>query len=396
MKLRICLLLHNSNLSIPIRTEVAEVYGGYFIKKEHTIYAIISSTKSLEYEWRGIHIYEVPYKNKFRKMMFTQKIIKEKNCNLIQVRNSALDGLIGLYIKWKYRIPLLFQYTWPAFEARKEKARLKNSNRIYLDGLTGKFTDFLQMIVMRRSDLVLPISKWMKKYLVYRGISESKMYIFSDGVNPDIFFPKNSRMEKRREYGLRSSPTIVYIGTMDELRHLDVLIYSFKRIKEKLNKAKLMMVGDGNDRKNLEVLAKSLKVHENIIFTGRVPYSEVPLFIAASDIAVSPIPPLDLYKVSSPLKLFEYMGVAKPVVANEEIPEHREVIQESGGGILVSYDEESFANAIIALLNDPEQCKIMGRKGRDWVLENRSYEKFAKKLEKEYFNLLSITKCLDK
>ncbi len=383
------MLLPSSNQSIPIRTQLAEVYGGYFVKNGHAIFAIISSTKAREYNWKGVRVYEVPSKKRFRKLRLAQQLIEEKNCNLIQVRNSSVDGIFGLYLKWKYGVPLIFQYTWPVLKAGKEEARSKSERGLYL-GLIEKFTDFLQMRIMHRADLVLPISKWMKKYLVSRGLPKNKMLSFPDGVNPDIFSPENSGMEKRREYGLGSSPIIAYIGTMDKLRRLGFLIRTFRRVKGKAKNAKLLMVGDGNDRGRLERLATSLKARGDIVFTGKLPYSEVPSFLAASDVTVSPIPPSDLYKVSSPLKVFEYMGAGRPVIANEEIPEQREVIQESGGGFLVPYDEESFANAIVELLSDPNKRKRMGRNGRKWVLKKRSYGKLAKKVEEACFDLLNL------
>lgn len=67
--------------------------------------------------------------------------------------------------------------------------------------------------------------------------------------------------------------------------------------------------------------------------------------------------------------MFEYMAMAKPVVANEEIPEHKEVFEESGGGISVPFG-------------------AMGRKGREWVVRNRTYEILARQVEERYLELL--------
>jgi glycosyltransferase involved in cell wall biosynthesis len=80
--------------------------------------------------------------------------------------------------------------------------------------------------------------------------------------------------------------------------------------------------------------------------------------------------------------------MGKPVVANEEIPEQKVAIQENGGGILVKFEAESFANGIIKLLDNLELAKEMGAKGREWVTKNRSYEILARKLEKRYFEVL--------
>jgi len=372
--------------------ESAEVYGGHFTRNGHAILAIISSTKAREYDWKGIQVWEMPSRERLRKMRLAKKVIKEKNCNLIQVRNSSADGIFGLYLKWKYKVPLVFHCTWLVLGARREKVKLKIEKELCLEGLRETLDDFLQMRVMQRADLVLVPNKWVKRYLVFRGVPKNRILSFPNGVNPDLFSPKNSGMEKRREYNLGSSPVVAYVGTMDKLRRLSFLIRTFKRVKKKVKDAKLMMVGDGNDRGHLEMLTTSLGMHGDIVFTGEVPYFEVPYFLAASDIAVSLVPPSGLYKISSPLKVYEYMGAGKPVVANDGIPGHKEAIQQSGGGLLVPYDEESFANAVVELLSDPDRGKRMGRKGRKWVLENRSYGKLAKKLEGVFFDLLNLKK----
>jgi glycosyltransferase involved in cell wall biosynthesis len=86
------------------------------------------------------------------------------------------------------------------------------------------------------------------------------------------------------------------------------------------------------------------------------------------------------------------MAMGKAIVANEEIFDQKETIEQSGGGILVPFKEEEFAMAIIDLLKDPEKMKEMGRKGREWVVKNRSYEILARRLEEEYFEVLKTVK----
>ena len=81
-------------------------------------------------------------------------------------------------------------------------------------------------------------------------------------------------------------------------------------------------------------------------------------------------------------------GIKKPVVANEEIPEHKELLEQSGGGILVPFTPEAFANAIIELLDNPERAQEMGRRGREWVVKNRTYEILARHVEERYLELI--------
>jgi glycosyltransferase involved in cell wall biosynthesis len=151
---------------------------------------------------------------------------------------------------------------------------------------------------------------------------------------------------------------------------------------------KLFLVGDGGDKQNLEALATELDLADSVVFAGLVPYPQVPEYVAVADIAVSPIPPLYIYKVSSPLKLFEYMAAGKPVVANYEIPEQKYVLENSGGGVLVSFDPEALAAGLIELLGAPERARAMGQAGREWVVEHRSYEILARDLERRYLQIL--------
>ena len=246
------------------------------------------------------------------------------------------------------------------------------------------------MYILSEADLVLPTTKWMLDDYAQKGIKRAKMMPFLNGI--DITRFENANGEGVRErYGLGDSNVVIYLGTMDKLRQLDVLIRAFSKVKENEEDVKLLMVGDGTDRSNLERLAGELGIADTIMFTGQVYSHEIPNFIVAADIGVSAVPPLDFYKLSSPIKMFEYMAMGKPVVANEEIPEQKEIIKESGGGILVKFEAESFAEGIIKLLDNPEMAKEMGRRGREWVVKNRSYERLAREVEKRYFELLNIT-----
>jgi glycosyltransferase involved in cell wall biosynthesis len=82
------------------------------------------------------------------------------------------------------------------------------------------------------------------------------------------------------------------------------------------------------------------------------------------------------------------MSMKKPVIANQEILEHRDVIEQSGGGLLVRFDPGSFAGAMVRLLKDRKKAMDMGEKGCEWVLKNRSYGEMAETVEKIYYKAL--------
>jgi len=96
-----------------------------------------------------------------------------------------------------------------------------------------------------------------------------------------------------------------------------MLIQTFAKVKQERKNVKLLIVGGGSDQENLKRLAAELGFMGDIIFTGYVSQLDVPDFIAAGDIAVSPVPLTYSFELSSPIKQLEYMAMAKPLVANE-------------------------------------------------------------------------------
>ena len=403
MRMNICVLLglrYHPKMRIRIPPQVGII--SYLTNFGHDVTWILSSEEIKEFQettFNGVRIFVVPCRYKkgllkvvskilyaFRRMRFVFKNFKLEEYNMIFVRDGIFDGLLALHIKRRYKIPFVFEIVNP-LEQSWEIRKIYYSKHKYFWYFVSKIEAYLTMHILHKADLVLPTTKWFKEYLAKKGIERSKMMPYPNGIDMRRFSSAGGE-EIRKRYRLEDSNVIIYVGTMEKERYLDVLIRAFSKVREKKENVKLLMVGDGRDKTNLEKLANDLRIRDDAIFTGQVYFDVVPNFIAAADIGVSPVPPLDFYKLSSPIKMFEYMAMGKPVVANEEIPEQEEVIRESGGGILVKFEEESFANGIVELLNNSEMAKEMSRKGQKWVVKNRSYEILARRLEERYFELL--------
>jgi glycosyltransferase involved in cell wall biosynthesis len=129
----------------------------------------------------------------------------------------------------------------------------------------------------------------------------------------------------------------------------------------------------------LAALANQLDVVDKIIFVGKIPYNQVPLYINASEICVTPKKPLR--SGYSPLKLCEYLACSKPVIATRT--NGFELLEENNAGLLINPEnQQEFADAINMLLKDPVLRQRMGENGRKYVLEDRSWESVARKVAK--------------
>ncbi len=405
MTLKICMLLpirYGPNMRVNPQIGIFS-YLSHFGHEITWVLSAEDSRTTQKITHNGIQVYAAPYIHylnehsllgkivnripaTFSKMRLTLKVFKESKYDMVFVRDDIFGGLLATYIKRRYRIPLVYELSSP-LEEEWEAYKIEAKASRYLWQLLAKLRALLRIYVLRRADLILPTTRWFKEGLAEKGISSAKLMPFPNGVDIESFSNKDGR-EIRQKYHLGNSKVIIYLGVIGKGRKLNVLINAFLKVREQRKDVKLLMVGDGTDRQNLEKLTSKLGIKDEVIFTGQVHQSEVPNFIAAADIGVSPVPPLSFYKVSSPIKTLEYMTMAKPVVANEEIHEHKEIIEQSGGGILVPFTSEAFASAIIKLLNDSEKAEEMGRQGHEWVVKNRTYEMLARKLEERCFQLI--------
>jgi glycosyltransferase involved in cell wall biosynthesis len=350
--------------------------------------------------WKRIRCYVMtaPFHNKgfFRKFGNTlfiyidkfltlRKITRNEKIDIIQVRNGIIDGLLALHFRKRNKSIIVFQLSFPSAERMILYPHLIQGKSPFITYIHGKINKIMINWILFKVEMILPISKWMKMKMEKEGIPKDKMFPLPLGHNP--IEGKNGLLI-RKKYNLDGCQVLIYVGSIDRIRNLGFIIRVFEIVKDKTKSVKMLMVGDGSDKNNLEKLSNKMGLDEDIIFTGFIDRDLVQNYIAAADIGLSPIVPLPIYEASSPTKAIEYMGEGKPLVANEEILEQKEVLEESGGGILVKFEEEAFASGIIKLLDNPSKAKEMGIKGQTWVRENRSYENMAREVEKRYFKLL--------
>jgi glycosyltransferase involved in cell wall biosynthesis len=193
--------------------------------------------------------------------------------------------------------------------------------------------------------------------------------------------------------GVRNSQrmTLAYLGTLSAQRRLEMLVDMLKLIRLHGIEAKLLLVGDGQrpeDRLRLECRAGELGIHEHLEITGFLPRSEALARVSQAQVCLSPFFPTPILRSTSPTKLVEYLALGLPVVANDH-PEQRRALRESRAGVCVPWGARHFARAVKWLMKlDDNEREAMGRRGRNWVLERRTYGKIAAELEAKYFELL--------
>ena len=198
-----------------------------------------------------------------------------------------------------------------------------------------------------------------------------------NGADVALFYPRK-RDECKEQVGLESDASYVcFVGNLAPWQGLNYLLRSIPSVISAVPDARLLIVGDGVLRDELEELAAELDLDDDVVFTGNVPYEQVPSYVGASDVCVVYKKPIE--SGYSPLKLYEYMACGRPVVASDT--KGFEVLEEHNAGVLAPpEDADALATAIAELLRDDEARATMGQNGRQYVEQHRSWQKSAKEV----------------
>ena len=186
---------------------------------------------------------------------------------------------------------------------------------------------------------------------------------------------------------IRSPLTITYTGGFDVHRGLASVIDAMPRVLDIYPEARLVLVGDGRIRGDLEAQADRLGIAERVLFEGWQPQAKLKSYIAASDLCLVPHLKTVHTDATIPHKLFHYMYLSRPVIASNCTPLERIVGETEAGMVYPAGDAEALAEAILHLAAQPDVRQKMGERGRRAVLERYNWEATARGLVEMYRGL---------
>jgi glycosyltransferase involved in cell wall biosynthesis len=172
---------------------------------------------------------------------------------------------------------------------------------------------------------------------------------------------------------------VLYVGRLIEYKGVEILLKAMRTVQESLKEARLVIIGDGEDRERLEILSKKLDV--KVEFKGELPDEDVAKWMKKARVLVLPsFSRLEAFGIV----LLEAMASATPVIGSN-IPGVRDVAIEGG---LTFSDINDLAEKVINILTNDKLAEKLSRKGLKAVREKYSWEVVSKKIEKLYFSLI--------
>lgn len=293
-----------------------------------------------------------------------------KNFSFIWEKHDLFYGP-GKKLSQKLNIPLISYVHAPVvWEASKWGVKRY---------IWGKWLEKIEAKSLKRADLVAVVSEEVKIKVLTMGIPEEKILISPMAVDPQLFLNKDDLSQVIKEkYNLQDKFVIGWTGSFRKFHGLDHVIKAFKNILSKYPFTVLMLIGDGAERKKCELLAEELEIRDKIIFTGRLPFLEMPQYVSLFDLAVvSAKSGKDFHY--SPLKLREYMAAGKAVLA----PNAGEILyvfkDEENVKLFEAGNITSLETGMLFLIENREVKQKIANQGKKKILHSGTWDQELKK-----------------
>lgn len=247
-----------------------------------------------------------------------------------------------------------------------EQANLSSATKN--NNLKVKIASILAHFLYKRADFIIAVSKGVKQDLLKKipGIENKIRVIYNPVLNKDIFLMSYESVY-HKWFLEKNMPIILSVGRLSKEKNYSTLLQAFKLVKNVV-RCKLVIIGDGPEKENLENLAKNLQINEDLWMPGFDvnPYK----YMSKSDIFVL----TSIYE-GLPNVLIEALALGLPLVSTDCESGPREIIKNNINGLLVKVgDYESLSQAIIYILKNRNKFITNKNELEKFKIENIVYE----------------------
>jgi len=258
----------------------------------------------------------------------------------------------GIWLKRRYKLPMLLEINAPIFE---ERARY--------DGLSLKrLARWSQGYAWRNADYVLPVTQVLADIVAAYGVERERIVVIPNGINEKRFAQAPDVAAAKTALGLQDKLVLGFTGFVRDWHGLDKVIDLIAQDPPESSRH-LLVVGDGPARAALEQQARNLNISHRVSFTGIVGRDDVARYVAAFDIALQPA----VVAYASPLKLFEYLALGKAIVGPAQ-PNLMEILKDNHNAVLFDPEHSNgLPQAISRLCADAVLRQAIGTSARKTI-----------------------------
>jgi PEP-CTERM/exosortase A-associated glycosyltransferase len=317
------------------------------------------------------------------------EVIEIEKPDVIHAHSPALNGLAALKAGRKSGLPVVYEIRAFWEDAAVDHGTCKE------DDLRYRLTRKMESHVVRNVNAVTTICQGLRSDLINRGFPEDKFTVIPNAVNIEQF-DVISQADKAKNIALAktlkvdSCQVLGFLGSFYAYEGLDLAIAAMPAILAKKPNTRLLLVGGGPQEHNLKQQVILLGLEGKVIFTGRVPHSDVAKYYSLVDLLVYPRKAMRLTDLVTPLKPLEAMAQGKPVIASD-VGGHKELIEDNKTGFLFSAgDSQELAQRLVELLADKDKLNSVVHAGRAYVEDVRNWQNSVRNYLPIYNALIAV------
>ena len=291
-------------------------------------------------------------------------------------RFAALQSLGWIF--QRQGVPWILETSGPFFyEAKFERKSV----------VLSSVARWMEIQAYRQCDVLVCVSEALKEIVVCEAkIPPEKVVLVPNGVDTEFFNPELYQPKR-----LFAEFTIGFVGTLTNWQGLDLLLYALKDLQAEGITLCSIVVGDGLMLEEWRALAQNLGVSTKVAFVGRVPRYQVPEYIAGFDVGYSGQIELQMGTMyHSPLKLYEYMAMGKPVIASAFEDAQRALRQNETGFLFPAGNLAELKQTLLSAYEARERLHEMGGKARAEVLAEHSWIARVEKMIEDVDRILQV------
>lgn len=268
----------------------------------------------------------------------------------------ALFNAAGVLAARRFRIPLLLEVNAPLAMEQDMLGKLTFRRLAYA----------VERWICRRASRTLCVSTPLKEILVSAGVPGEHIEVIPNGVDPGEFNGGDGEAVRRR-YGLGGKRVLGFVGWVREWHGIAELISGMSSWDSTLDDVHLLIIGDGPARAAIEATARRLGLSQRVQVTGPVARDDIVHHIAALDVAIQPA----ATAYASPMKLFEYLAMGRPIVAPRQANITELLTDGENCRLFKAGDVQDLARVVGELMNAPAARAELGRRARQTIFQRQ-------------------------
>lgn len=302
----------------------------------------------------------------FSNIVYIYKGMFAKDIDAIHVGSTPPTmGIVAGLVKKIKKVPLIYSLQDIFPDSLISTGLTKPNSLLY------KFGSLIEKYTYKSADKIIVISEDFKKNIISKGVPKEKIEVIYNWVDEKAVVPieKKDNILFDRLNLKRDKFYVVYAGNLGHAQNIEVILKTAQELSDK-EEIEFVFFGAGKQEDYYREMAKNMEL-KNTNFFPLLPYSLVSHVYSLGDVSIVSCK-VGLGKSAMPSKTWSIMSAGTAVIANfDENTDLQFIIEENNVGLFTKADDvKGLKEAIIRLYNNRDLCYLMGKNGREFIVNN--------------------------